>query len=405
MAKTTFAQVGDSRDNNFDFLRFLMASMVIFGHGYAFVAGGSYYGNDPLERLTNWNTGFGGFAVEGFFLISGYLVTRSWLFSKGAGDYAKKRALRILPALAVVLLFCAFVVGPLATTLPLTQYFHNSQTYKYLTLMLCHDFKTSDHLPGVFVHHPWPRSVDSSLWTIRYEMVCYVMVALIGMVQMYRKPETIMGLAVVVYALYFANGHNMIHLGELGQLFYLMTYFLVGMLFYIKRESVPYSFHYFLISIGVMVTAVSADLWLAHLHPHAETPHFLRWVMPFVSGYALFYLAFSKRIKLHHFAKYGDVSYGIYIYAFPVQQLVVHYTHNSLSPPVHFLVSMCFILPCAALSWYLVEQPFLRLKGKGKAKQAAARPAAAPVDPLPNVLPDPASTSQVHLVQETSEGA
>jgi len=348
IAKRTFAQLGDGRDNNFDFLRFFMAASVVYGHSFAM----SVKSYDPLDILTRWQVGFGSLAVQSFFFMSGYLVTRSWQYSKNWQDFAKKRALRIFPALAVVLLFCVFVIGPLATT-DLHAYFTNPKTYRYLGLMLTPDINTYDTLPGVFETNPLPYAVNGSLWTIRYELICYVFVALLGLIGFYHKRKRVVGLAIIVFCLHLLSveqGIPLLHLGKFGTLFFLLDYFLMGMVMYFYRDQIPYSGRLFALCVAVLIVSGLLSK--------------LVWTMPFFGGYALLYIVFNRHIPLQKFARHGDFSYGVYLYGCPVQQLLFSYFPGQLSPHGLFFASMLIVLTCAVASWQFIEQPCLRLKSR-----------------------------------------
>ena len=101
------------RENNFNFLRFALAVLVLFSHSFSLIHGGDRW--DWLYILTRGQVFGGGLAVDGFFIISGSLILQSWLRSLSAGDYLRKRALRIYPGYLVCALLCIFVVGPIAS--------------------------------------------------------------------------------------------------------------------------------------------------------------------------------------------------------------------------------------------------------------------------------------------------
>jgi peptidoglycan/LPS O-acetylase OafA/YrhL len=353
MSRLTFQVVGDSRDNNFDFLRFLMASMVIYAHSFAVLYNGTLKGNDPLNRLTKWQVGYGGLAVQCFFLMSGYLVTRSWFYSSGWRDYARKRILRILPGLIATLLFCVFVIGPLASSLSTPAYFTNLKTYRFLGILFFVHIKANDRLPGVFTQNPMPGSVNGPLWSIRYEAICYVLVAVLGLLGTYRKPARVIALCAVCFAVSVLNRIGVFHMGEFDQFPNLATYFLLGALCYLFRERVPYSHGLFALSVLALVVSASFGL--------------LPYVQPLFAAYALFYVAFSRGLRLLHFARFGDLSYGVYIYGLPIQQILIEYFPGAFTANTHFLASLLVTCGCAALSWHYIELPFLRLKRKPQA--------------------------------------
>jgi peptidoglycan/LPS O-acetylase OafA/YrhL len=349
-APKRFLSIGDLSDgryNNFDFMRFLLALSVIFSHSFAFLYNPTWYGFDPLLHLTNGQAGFGGSAVDGFFLISGFLVTQSWANTRDLGAFVAKRALRIVPALAVVLAFCTFVVGPLAVQ-DIGSYFHNPGTYRFLALMFAKRIDVSDVLPGVFVHNPEPRDVDGSLWTIRYELGCYGIVAAFGLLGLYKRPASVVGLAIVSFVLKALHIFGIHSFGLFDNLFHLLTYFSVGMLFYLYRARIAHSPVLLIGSILVLVLSAFVKL--------------LPLTMPIFFGYLIFYVAFSNKIRLQRFAKHGDISYGMYLYACPIQQLLVFYLPRSFNAGTLFLTATLLTALCAALSWRFVEEPALRLK-------------------------------------------
>lgn len=361
MTRLTFREVGESRRNNFDFLRFLMASLVVYAHSFAIVNNGTMMGNDPLARLTWWQEAYGGLAVKCFFMISGFLITRSWLYSHGMGDYMKKRALRIIPALAASLLFCVFVIGPLAAH-NLGAYFKDFRTYRFLGIMFAPRMEAWDRLPGVFHNNPLPGEVNGPLWTIRYEILCYLMVAGLGILGAYRKRGVVLGLwamAVIVHLL-GDDVSKTIHLGLARNLVMLVMYFYSGMVIYLYRERIPYSGWLF---GGGVATIITTACFMK-----------LPYVMPFLAPYVLFYIAFNPQLRLQSFAKHGDLSYGIYVYAFPIQQLLVAWFPGEFGPNTHGLISLALAGVCAALSWKYVESPFLRLKARAVVRERAPVP-------------------------------
>ncbi len=362
----TFGQVSNGRENNFDFLRFFFASMVIVAHSYALLYNGTLDGYDPLVRFTYGQIGMGGLAVDGFFLISGFLITRSWMNSKAPGEYVRKRGLRILPALIVVILFSMFVVGPLATRLPISAYFHNSATYRYFGFMLNSSLGAVDRLPGVFLHNPLPERVNGPLWTIRQELVCYAVVAFLGLLGMYRRTLLVLALAAAAFYLDVRGGHGLLGSGGIHDFFHLVTYFFVGMLIYLYRYILPYTGKLVLAAVGIIIAATLIGR--------------LPLVLPVCGAYVLFYVAFSNRIKLHKFANNGDFSYGMYLYAFPLQQLLVSRFQPLFNAYTLSVASLCVSMVAAVGSWHLVERPFLRRKVRS-ARPPGVVPGGAPSRP------------------------
>jgi len=158
-------------------------------------------------------------------------------------------------------------------------------------------------------------------------------------------------------------------LGDWTSSFHVLTFFLWGMVFYLYRESIPYSRT--LLGVALLLL-IATDLL-----------HVLPWALPFAFGYVLFYTAFSQRLKLQRFAKYGDFSYGIYLYAFPIQQMLVAYFARSLN--AYTLAAAAFVLSLgmAILSWNLVEKRFLKRRRTSAADSSAMAFAPATLPALP----------------------
>ena len=173
----TIAKLDQNRENNFDFIRFVAAAMVIFSHTYAVLKDNS---SEPLSGATGFIT-FGSLAVEIFFIVSGYLVCKSLLMRSSPLAFVEARILRIFPALIICCASCTLVLGPILTRLPLGEYFGAAQTWHYLfdnaTLL-----KLQWFLPGVFEHNPLPGVVNGSLWTLPTEFKMYLALLAAGLI-------------------------------------------------------------------------------------------------------------------------------------------------------------------------------------------------------------------------------
>ncbi|HLK59434.1 MAG TPA: acyltransferase [Chthonomonadaceae bacterium] len=362
-ATEPLAPIDERRENNFDFLRFVLASLVVLSHSYALsLSHTTFRLREPLYIATRGQMDFGMFAVDLFFVISGFLITHSWQRSKGLGDYLKKRILRIYPGFLVVVLLGTLIVGPLGA----------ADVHAYLqTLNLKALYFAAQLVPPplpatpiLFVDQVFPNAINGSLWSIRYEFWCYLLVAGLGLLQLFRQRNMVLALLLAVFAGYMvqlADKMKLIHLsrhlieqevrfiGAPGLYPRLVTYFLAGMAFYLFRDRIPRS--PWLLGVSLIALAGTA-LW----------GRGLEFAFPWCGTYVLFYIAFSRNLPLHHFAKYGDFSYGIYLYAFPIQQLLLHAAHGSLTPLVTFVLAFPLTCLCAALSWHLVEKPFLKKK-------------------------------------------
>jgi peptidoglycan/LPS O-acetylase OafA/YrhL len=358
MAELTHA-AETTRSNNFDALRLMAALLVIWGHQFPILG-------LPTPLITHNEPGALGVVM--FFAISGYLVTQSWRADPHLGRFALRRALRIWPGLTVAVLLCVVVLGPLVTTLPLREYFTSSGTLLYLrNLWLNMRFA----LPGVFESNPIVQSVNGPLWTIPLEVGCYVALGLAGVLGAVRTrwvaPVVLVGMMSALQWRYSVPAGAAVPEWSFG-----LQY---GMVF----------------ALGSTL-AVWADLWRGRilaatslwtvscyaLHIWGPQPLASQAIILSLGGLAVL-LGQASWPLLRSAGRWGDVSYGLYIYAFPIQQLLVTLgaQHWGFNPALAATLAASFTL--AALSWHWVEKPALNFKpqrptasGGSKLTQAAA---------------------------------
>lgn len=338
-----------TRENNFDFLRFFAAALVLFAHSYPLVGRRE---DEPLTLLIGYEKG-GSIAVGIFFVMSGYLIASSWLASSSPQSFLLKRALRIFPALIVAVLLTTFVLGPLVSQLDLSAYLTENGTWTYLQNIL---LVTRYELPGVFSGNSFPDVVNGSLWTLPLEVLMYIGVMLLGLTGFLKRRLIFLPIAVL------AVGHFWL-LGKLGiDSYFIKNICKLGMLYYsgaalfLHRDDIPWR--------G----------WIAALLAIALVATFRTAIGPLVYfvalPYLVLYLAYAPLPWVSRFGKYGDFSYGLYIYAFPFQQLSVYLFGPQLGVLGLTLIAFVPTLVFAALSWHLVEAPAMRLKRLfGKAAQ------------------------------------
>lgn len=345
----TLSQAAAERENNLDFLRFFFASCVAFTHSFNLLYGDN---TDPLGVVTNGAFGLGGEAVNFFFIISGFLITRSWQHSTNFADFLKKRVLRIYPAFLIVVVFCVLFVGPLGAE-DMSSYYGELEYHRLLTDSLKLGLMA---LPPTFEHNAFPNNVNGSLWTIRYEFICYLLLALMGVMGILRRYQHIVLLLfTMVLLLYVAQGTTLNgsfvegFWERLGNWPRFLASFLAGVLLYLYRDKIPYSQGLFVVA-GLAFLVCAFGLRLGAL------------ATPLFGSYCVLYLAFSRRLPMQSFGKYGDFSYGIYLYSFPVQQLLALYFGQVLEGLSMFVFSMMISLVFAWLSWRFIEEPCLALK-------------------------------------------
>ncbi|MEJ7788645.1 MAG: acyltransferase [Thermoleophilaceae bacterium] len=361
MGPRTLAEAVSSRDNSFDILRFAAATLVLLYHCYALSGG-----DDPVQPLTGLTLGTLG--VLTFFGISGYLVTRSWLHDSRVGPYLIKRGLRLMPGLMVAALLAAFVVGPLMSQLSLSAYLSDPTPYTYVVRQLAL-ITFNPHLPGVFSDNPVPHVVNGSLWTIPLEACCYAAVLVAGLLGVLRRPAVLAALlAVVCVAMLVAAAPDDAHgKAPTGIDIFLSGLrpcgaFLAGALLWVVHERVPRH---------PALAAAAAALFLIPVSTNVHS------AIDIVTVPYLSVLAGSLRPgRLALLTGFGDVSYGVYIYAYPLQQALVD-AFPGIVPGALFGASVPAAWFAGLLSWRLVEYPALRLKRRLDSKGRTA-PAPAP---------------------------
>jgi peptidoglycan/LPS O-acetylase OafA/YrhL len=315
--------------NSFDLLRLMAAIAVIFHHGRPFA------GQDPI-RIFSFD--FGALGVGVFFVISGYLVTASHQRSQGAWDYLKKRLLRIEPGLIVSVAVTALVLGAAVTTLPLSEYLSRPDVWLYVVRNALL-YPVTYELPGVFETNPI-SAVNPSLWTLRFEFTCYLALAALGAVGLLSKgPVALLATAAALVTLWL--GVLRPDLATEGP----WRVALIGAQFS------------FLFAAGAYVQLLGRPLplWTLASVGLLATP---MWVLGLPALVIVLGELRSARLP-------ADVSYGLYIYACPVQQILV------MSGALSFWAALGLTLPLAVASWFLVERPALKLK---RASARAPRP-------------------------------
>lgn len=274
-----------------DLLRVALATLVLFSHSFALTGRGAL---EPLHRLTGGATTLGQVAVAGFFLLSGYLVAGSWRRCGGLGRYLLRRARRIVPGFWAAALGALFVVAPLGAERPWSVH-DNHPLWKALPEALL--LFSVRGIPSVFAANPVPAEINGSLWTIRWELLCYLGLGVLGTLGGLRR-RVATPLAVLVMAAALWQGTP------------------VGVL-----------------AAAFAVGAAASTWWPVPAPPPGRG----------IGGW--------------------DLSYGIYLWAWPVQQLLVRGLGAGIGPYGLFAAALGPTLLLAALSWRGVEAPFLRRGG------------------------------------------
>ncbi len=335
----------DLRNNSIGFLRFLFAATVIWSHAF----GNGGFGYDPLARLNPNGATSGFLAVGGFFVLSGFLITRSYETVSSTGRFIWHRFLRIFPAFWVCLVVTAFGFAPLAFAYQhrtLLRYFAEVPSpWSYVAsnaLLGIHQ----DRIGTVLAHVPIPFTLNLSLWTLNPEFFCYLCIAAVGLTGALRSGPAVVAAA----ALALLGGYTGLlwRYGDIMvvQVLTLFVYFAFGAFAYLIRDRIP-------------MAASLALLCAAALLGTLTTRAFAPVAIPCIAYLTLFA---AMRLPLRGFDRRMDLSYGLYIYAFPVQQLLAMYGINAFGFGPYFLSALAIAGVLAAASWFTIERPSLSLK-------------------------------------------
>lgn len=346
-----------ARANNFDAVRLIAAIAVVFSH--AFLIGEGTDRNEPLVVLSGNQCILGLPAVFVFFTISGFLVTQSFLATPSSARFVLKRILRIFPGLVVSILVCALVLGPLVTSLPLADYFRDRRLLDFLARNLALELG-DPALPGVkFSDYQAGAVVNGSLWTLRYEVMMYALVLVLGWLRLLRLPVALGLLVLGGFAIGFER--DLDPLGDLGEFAWMLGFFAAGMALYFLQAS----------ALMRWEVALAAGPGLAV----ATSLHVLILSFAALGGFLAIYLALKHTPALDVLSRYGDLSYGVYIYGWPVAQGVVYALGGAAPWWQVFLYSLGISLALAWLSWHGVEKWCLRLARRGGSPSARLQPA------------------------------
>lgn len=327
---------GGRFSNNFDFMRFAAAAMIVFAHAYAlrlgYVGIGMY---DPVILVAQAG-------LAALLVTSGYLIAMSWESTASPLRFAWKRLLRVVPALVVAIFVTLFVIGPLLTSLSPGDYL--AALLSPAALFTAPYFEDGSVI-GLFQGNPWSY-VNGSLWTIPVEVMMYGVIAAIGIAGLLHRLGAIAVLAAVniLAWMYWFDDPRMAKVR-------FTLYFLVGAFLYLHRHRIAYR-------------PVIAGALLLLLGFSAMTPY-LTVAGVIAIPYLTIYVAHLPIPYVSTFGRAGDFSYGIYIYHYPVQQALIQVTANALLLPALFGLSFAVTFALAFLSWHFVEKRALAAKSLG----------------------------------------
>lgn len=349
MSSPTIAAAWATQRNNFNLMRLVAAWLVIYGHAWAITGTG---GQDLLADLTGFRFA-GAIAVDMFFVVSGFLIAAS-LQRNSVRGYLISRGLRILPALIACVVLTTFVLGPLLTSV--SDYWSQATTWNYFLLnasLLASRFQ----LPGVFTAHPLDV-VNGSLWTLPIEAKLYLLLMVAGQIGLLapKRYTPLWALTLLVgYVLTLQYSPLPDHIQKYADC---TAFFITGSLLWVNRDQIRLN--------GWVVLGLLAAFALLRGGPWAHLPYFG------LLAYGTLYLGLQIRLPM---IRHTDLSYGVYLYGWPAQQLAWMLPWGK-SVAGNILIATAIALSLAALSWFLIERPALRLKKRWVARGPQASPVA-----------------------------
>jgi peptidoglycan/LPS O-acetylase OafA/YrhL len=337
-------KIETSKGDNLNLIRLIMAIAVVFSHSFALTNGQP----EPLFQWTH-DVSFGTLAVYSFFFISGFLITGSWERSQSFLDFMMKRVLRIYPGFIAALVGCAmliwvicpefkgFIIGSHQTTSWLKSVAHDA------ILLQCESISDIH----AFAHNPRPGLTNAPLWTIPLEFTAYVAVMVAGVCCLLRNRWLVLLITGLGYEFCILMQQRYNH--QQDQFF---LCFACGAVAWLFRDKIPVSGRLAAVALGILVAT-------SHFKP------FFSIAFPTAGGYCLLWLAYSLNLPLARWTSKTDLSYGTYLFACPIQQILTSYmtTYTLLQNPlVQFTIALPITLVIAFVSWTVIEKPCLSLK-------------------------------------------
>lgn len=329
------------KDNCFDFIRYFFTISIFIVHFYDL--------NDIKE--TWFITGTTG--VRAFFIISGFLIFYSHIEKQNLKYYIEKRIRRILPPyVAVVILFT--IAGIFITELNLKEYIFNKDTYKYLIANLSFLNFIQPTLPGVFESNPIP-AINGSLWTMKVEVMFYLSVPFVFyLLKKYNK--LLIMIAIFFLAIAYSYYFTILYEQTNNQIYLLI------------RKQIGSQFIYFYSGTFILLYFDSFIKYLKYLFPISVVVYLFSDVNPFFSNieplaFATIIIGLAYNLKyLNFLRKYDNISYGMYLYHYPIIQTIIYYKIPQFNIYLAFFIALTLTIIVSILSWKFIEKPIIMRK-------------------------------------------
>lgn len=327
-----------NKGNCFDFIRYFFTISIIIVHF-------CYLNDIKVFWFISGATG-----VRAFFIISGFLIFYSHIEKQSIRYYIEKRIRRILPPYISVIILCV-VAGIFMTQLSLKDYLSSSETYKYLIANLSFLNFLQPTLPGVFESNPI-TAINGSLWTMKVEVMFYISVPFIfWILKRYNKLWIMIAifLIAIIYEYCFTKLYE-----QTNNDFYLLV-----------RKQFGSQLIYFYSGTFILLYFDCFIKYLKFLFPIAiiiyyfqDSYYLLTYLEPLALATIIIGLAYSLKY-LNFLRKYDNISYGMYLYHFPVTQAVVYYIAPHSTIYIAFILSLLLTIIISLISWKLIEKPII----------------------------------------------
>ena len=342
------ANISAAGNNSFGLVRLLAAMAVVVSHGYLIVDG--HAGYEPLEAFTGYP--LGAHAVHVFFTVSGLLVAASWERRPHIVAFGAARFFRIYPGLLAATVAVFLVCAVFASNVGWFELIMGSVIGYFAKILIA--LAGSSAIPGVFETLPNPGEVNTPLWTLKYEVICYISLALVMAVigrNRVISPLAAAFAVVVLSSIWLLQGKDYNDAKFFDHIARFSFAFWCGVVSWQLRDLIP---------LRTVVLAALFALTTVSIYFHLPTvPHSLM----LLSGYLAVFVAQYRFGALSVFTDRNDLSYGVYIYSWPAQQLLL-LNFPSISPLGNGLAALGIVIPLAFLSWKYIEKPALRLKDR-----------------------------------------